>query len=88
MEKQKTDLEVIGEQPAFASVGYDALGGGYCQVGLTKREHFAAMAMQGLLAGNYSYFDGNANVPIPFSIAGEALAHADALITALNSPKP
>lgn len=46
--------------------------------GLTKREHFAAMAMQGLLAnpdrdvmdyGNYS---------------NDAVMHADALIDALN----
>ena len=34
--------------PAFACVGYDALGGGYQQDGLSKREYFVAKAMQAL----------------------------------------
>lgn len=42
MSKQNKDL------PAFSCVGYDALGGGFHQQGLTKREYFAAKAMQGL----------------------------------------
>ncbi len=49
--------------------------------GLTKREHFAAMAMQGILAsigdGTWSY---NA-------IAESAIYQADALITELNGPQ-
>ena len=36
--------------PAFSCVGYDALGGGYQQDGLTKLEYFTAKAMQGMLA--------------------------------------
>jgi hypothetical protein len=36
--------------PAFACVGYDSLGGGYQQDGLTKLEYFTAKAMQGMLA--------------------------------------
>lgn len=43
--------------------------------GLTKRELFAAMAMQGLMARPNWPFDG---------IAGEAIFVADALIDALN----
>tara|TARA_R110000868_G_scaffold30521_1_gene112788 strand:+ start:897 stop:1127 length:231 start_codon:yes stop_codon:yes gene_type:complete len=35
--------------PAFACVAYDNNGSGYQQDGLTKREYFAAMAMQGIL---------------------------------------
>lgn len=47
------------------------------QPGLTKRELFAAMAMQGLLAGN-------SDSP---SIAAYAVWHADALIEALEATK-
>lgn len=49
-----------GEQPAFTVKPYPKLGndvkdgfgafGGYNPTGLTKREYFAAMAMQGLCA--------------------------------------
>lgn len=46
-------------------------------LGLTKREYFAAMAMQGLLAANA--FNG-----APKSIAKYAVDYADELIDALN----
>ena len=36
--------------PAFSCVGYDALGGGYQQDGLSKLEYFTAKAMQGMLS--------------------------------------
>lgn len=49
-------------------------------LGLTKREYFAAMAMQGVLANNS---DGNTNWD--YDIIGEHCTKAaDALITALN----
>jgi hypothetical protein len=54
--------------------------------GVTLREQFAAMAMQGLLAGNYSALAGNADSPVPSALAQEAVAHADALIAELNKP--
>ena len=38
------------ETPAFASVAYGDQNDSYCQEGLTKREYFAAMAMQGIIA--------------------------------------
>lgn len=44
--------------------------------GLTKREHFAAMAMQGIISNGAEMRDEN--------IAGAAVALADALIEALN----
>lgn len=48
------------------------------QVGLTKRELFAAMAMQGLLSqGGYDKWD---------YVATDAVNVADALIAALNKP--
>ena len=46
-----------------------------CQGGLTKREYFAALAMQGLRAGT----DLNAALT-----AHEAVKQSDALIAALN----
>lgn len=54
--------------------------------GLTKREHFAAMAMQGLLANsNGAINEHGMRVHSPESISGLALLHADALIEALNN---
>ena len=46
--------------------------------GLTKREYFAAMAMQGLLANKFSHYQ----------LAEKAVIHADALIKALNESQP
>ncbi len=54
--------------------------------GLTKREHFAAMAMQGLFA-NPKYIEALAelkNADPSKHIAGTAVILADALIKALN----
>lgn len=46
--------------------------------GLTKREYFAGVAMQGLIAG-----DGTGTLPY-LSAAAFAVKYADALIEALN----
>lgn len=48
--------------------------------GLTKREHFAAMAMQGLLSANAIY-GGKTNDRA--SLAKDAIAFADALLKEL-----
>ncbi len=49
--------------------------------GLTKREHFAALAMQGYLS--------NSELQIPFELLGMAsIKIADALIAALNEVQP
>ena len=46
--------------------------------GLTKREYFAAMAMQGLLAnGNWPHYSRQ--------LAEDAVIHANALVEALNN---
>lgn len=50
--------------------------------GLTKRELFAAMAMQGLLAHNCDHFQGEDLEPT--GIGKRSVDLADALITALN----
>jgi hypothetical protein len=52
--------------------------------GLTKREYFAAMAMQGILAGHYKYFEGNDDVSVPDMVAKYAVKYADALLDELN----
>lgn len=47
--------------------------------GLTKREYFAALAMQGMMADPET--GGRVK---PEVIAGNAVAHADALVASLN----
>jgi hypothetical protein len=69
--------------------------GGY--MGLTIRQHFAAMAMQGLLANpdevKREYYQSkipelsNCKTPAEF-LCKSSVMMADALINALNEPKP
>ena len=66
------DPKTNGEQPAFGDSTTHAH-----QHGLTKREHFAAMAMQGFLS---DWGEGAFNRNICASLA---VAHADALLNAL-----
>lgn len=54
-------------------------------VGLTKREYFAAIAMQGLLSTNGSYFPDSQNTGDLTATA--SVKYADALIEALNKDK-
>lgn len=55
---------------------------------LTKREVFAALALQGLLASDNAVWDDGNVVPQSASeMAAAALRLADALIAALNAPK-
>jgi hypothetical protein len=64
-----------GNDPAMPASADDVERGSY--IGLTKREHFAAMAMQGLLA------TGNGSNR-PANTSSIALTHADALLKALE----
>jgi hypothetical protein len=53
-------------------------------MGLTKREHFAGLAMQAMISSKY-YGDFNETAhERPEGIAVNALRHADALLTELN----
>lgn len=55
--------------------------------GLTKREYFAARAMQGLLAENkidWGMWDINKNHSVKYLVARNAIEFADALIAELN----
>lgn len=68
-----------GTEPAFARAGNLYPSGDYeCpSYGLTKREYFAAMAMQGLCANAWW------NLASSATIARWSIEHADALIAAL-----
>jgi hypothetical protein len=57
-----------------------------CFAGLTKREHFAGLAMQGLLANQTvrDILSGNNGMQVPDLIAEYSLQYADALIEELN----
>lgn len=63
----------------------DSAGNG-CFKGLSKREYFAAMAMQGLLV-NYQRDDRFGNHPGNPIVAEMAVEQADALMKALNEEK-
>ena len=80
--------------PAFACVGYDALGGGYQQDGLSKRELLATNA-QNAIIGNAdtlreitkatnSMPKDERDAAFFRAVARIAVQHADALLEALN----
>jgi hypothetical protein len=62
--------------PAFPLISDD---GYIINAGLTKREYFAAMALQGLLA--------NSNIQLDGASANTAILFADALIEELSKTK-
>lgn len=62
--------------------GYVNVTDPYDEEGLTKREYFAVMAMQGLLACPVSQLGPQGE--IPSNAAEAAVRYADALIEALN----
>ena len=76
MENKKTH----GDSPAFAKAAFytDEYGIDAPQERLTKREYFAAMAMQGLLANDSGLITSKAR---------DAVKAADALIEELNKTK-
>jgi hypothetical protein len=83
MEGQKMTNGNDPIDPIIGSIGHEDFGGKGVYMnttGLTKREYFAAMAMQGLCANTaaYNYYDDFKDV------AAAALQNADALIEALN----
>ena len=54
----------------------------WIELGLTKREHFAGLAMQGLVSRNSRYGGDTTNRN---NLARDAIAHADALLAELES---
>jgi hypothetical protein len=72
-------------QPAFGSQYSEAEG----FQGLTKREYFAAMAMQGLLASNAEIEVGDNGFKRAMSsveLANEAIHKADIVLSRLSQP--
>ncbi len=84
MAEIKTKEEISGSEPVFACVGYGEGGNSFHQPGLTKREYFAAMAMQGLLAS----YAGCETKPAYDAIGALSTKYADALIEHLNKQTP
>lgn len=79
-ENQESVLKTVPNESAFPlTFSEDRLATGFVEPGLTKREWFAAMALQGTIAatpGDHGY---------EFSdMAEDAVAYADELIKALN----
>jgi hypothetical protein len=66
-----------GEQAAFANAGSDQGPG---SMGLTKREYFAAMAMQGILAAPKDKFTFHQD-----HIASMSVRYADELLKQLET---
>lgn len=74
------------DEAAFPYVSHGAIADHQVSaVGLTKRELFAAMAMQGELASQNErlgyWYDGRSDV-----LAERSVAHADALLSRLRNP--
>lgn len=63
------------EQPAFPLI----TRGGAIQDGLTKREYFAAMALNGYISA------GNQGMPEPEQLAAYAISAADELLKQLEN---
>lgn len=60
----------------FSEINHDQ-----CNIGLTKREHFAAMAMQGILSAGDKYNECGITFD---SVARNAVKQADALLEELS----
>lgn len=73
-----------GNQPAYPFTT-DAEKDTELYSGLTKRELIAAMAMQGLLAGDVKKYEVNDDVLHGFLVAKDAIHCADALLNKLNN---
>jgi len=58
--------------------------------GLTKREYFAGLAMQGLISnsGQVQIYAGNNPEPVPIYVAKTAIGLADELLRQLEYSKP
>lgn len=70
------------KQMAFPITIEDNGNASVTHLGLTKREYFAAMAMQGWIACQYDGFTGDEN-----AVALKAVKYADAVLAELDKPK-
>ena len=77
-------------KPAFSGDAFISdITGHKESVGLTKREYFAAFAMQGLLSSGsvMGILSGNNGMAVPNLIAEYSVQYADALLAELDKPK-
>jgi len=72
-------IKINGDDPIFFET--------FTSKGLTKREYFAALAMQGLLANNTMLNADGKIIITKMQIADIAVISADALIEQLNKEK-
>lgn len=74
-------------RPAYPFINTEDSEVAEVHYGLTKREYFAAKAMQGLLAGDFPEKSIHNNIGLPeiHLIACESVAYADALLKQLES---
>lgn len=80
MENAEQPINPVPHVNQDGTIQYDAY------FGLTKREYFAAVAMQGLLANNHPNFWGNRHGQCAEGeIAKEAARHADELLKQLDN---
>lgn len=72
--------------PAFPVTEHDEEEYPFVKPGLSKREYFAAMAMQAIIAANHSKDNGPTLSPDVITLC--ATRYADALLTELSKPQP
>ena len=79
---EKTKAQLLGEEIVDSMLDPN---GGFTQYGLTKRQYFAGLAMQGLLTRN----EGNPQLGVSESerIAEESVIMVDKLLTELEKIK-
>jgi hypothetical protein len=77
-------MSTEANQPAFPVLAFDKAGDESYVRGLSKREYFAGLAMQGILANNYyKYSQSEDECEV---LARVAANFADALIKELSKP--
>lgn len=73
--------------PIFNSYGFTTTPNNlsdFGATGLTKREYFAGLAMQGILAANPECLHGNIGIAVADEVASFAVDYADELLTQLE----
>ena len=79
------DAKELGKRyvhPMSAEDDRDACGGSYGDTGITLRQHFAGLAMQGALGG------APGSHLMPAQLAADSVAYADALLAELSKDTP
>jgi len=70
--------------PIFDSDGEATSHSTWCELGLTKREHFAGLALQGILSSEYVSSFCKEDTVCPAAVSKAAVSYADSLLRELN----